>query len=318
MNILVTGGAGFIGSHLIDALINEGHHVVCADDLSLGKEENILHHKDNPGFQFIKTDICDTSSLDQIFKKYFFEHVFHLAANSDIPEGTADVMVDFNKTFMTTFSLLKCMTSNNVNNILFASSSAVYGDLPGKLGEETGPLEPISFYGAAKLSSEAYIAAFSHTLDNAKAWIFRFPNVVGERMTHGVIFDFLKKLKKTPSKLTILGDGQQEKPYLYVKDVVDAMMFTWKNAQEQINYFNLGVDNRTKVKTIADIVVNELGLKDVEYVFTGSSRGWPGDVPRFEYNLSKINRLGWTAKRSSDEAIRLAVRAELENRKKAK
>jgi UDP-glucose 4-epimerase len=310
MKVLVTGGAGFIGSHIIDSLLSEGYRVVCVDDLSLGKEKNIQQHRENPHFIFIKLDILNKNNFQKVFNEHDFEHVFHLAANSDIAQGAIDLTVDLHKTFMTTFTTLECMKKYKVNNIIFASTSAIYGELDTLLHEDCGPLFPVSFYGASKLASEAYISAFCENFD-MKSWIFRFPNVVGERATHGAMFDFINKLRKNPKELVILGDGTQTKPYLYVKDIVDGIFFGWKSAQQKLNYFNLGVDSATTVTKIAEIVVEEMGLSDVKFIYTGGDRGWIGDVPKFQYSLSKINSLGWKAKRTSDEAIRLAVRTEL-------
>ncbi len=313
MNILVTGGAGFIGSHLIDGLIKETDKVVCIDDLSLGREENIAHLKANPRFTFIKENILRREKIDGIFKKYKFNCVFHLAADSDIQKGAENLHVDLERTFMTTFNILERMKENNVKQIIFASSSAIYGELSKKLNEDTGPLFPISFYGAAKLASEAYISAFSTNCD-IQAWIFRFPNVAGERATHGAMYDFIEKLIANPRELVILGDGRQEKPYLYVKDLVEGMIFAWKNSNEKINYFNLGVDSATTATKIAEIVAEKMGLEGVKFKYTGGERGWIGDVPRFNYDLSKIHGLGWKVKITSDKAVELAVDAELKKR----
>lgn len=309
MKILVTGGAGFIGSHIIDYLLKE-HEIVCIDDLSLGRIENIKHNKSNPRFKFVKMDILKKNPLEKIFRENKFDCVFHMAANSDIQEGAANLEIDLKKTFMTTFNVLLCMKDNNVKNIVFASTSAIYGEQEKQLSEDTGSLFPISFYGAAKLSSEAYISAFSANF-GINAWIFRFPNVVGERATHGVIFDFIKKLQKNPSELVILGNGEQEKPYMYVKDLVEGIIFGWKNSNERINCFNLGVSTATKVHKIAETVVRRMGLRNVELKYTGGDRGWVGDVPQFSYDISKINKLGWKARRNSNEAIDMAVDAQL-------
>ncbi len=313
MKILVTGGAGFIGSHLCDTLISQGHQVVCVDDLSLGREENIKHNSRTPDFLFIKLDINNAEELEKVFSDNRFDCVFHMAANSDIQMGATYLSVDLEKTFMTTFNVLEKMKVHGVKQLVFASSSAIYGELDTVLSEDVGPLFPISFYGAAKLSAEAYISAACENF-GIQAWIMRFPNIVGERSTHGAMFDFINRLTENPAELTILGDGTQIKPYLYVADLVDALIYAWSHATDQLNFFNVGVESATDVTTIAEIIVEEMGLKDVSLKYTGGDRGWVGDVPHFRYDLSKIHKLGWKAKRSSDEAMRLAVCAELAKR----
>lgn len=310
MNVIVTGGAGSIGSHLIDYLMQDGNGVVCVDDLSLGRLHNIQHHMGTPHFKFIELDILDKRDFQRVFKQNEFDCVFHMAANSDIQMGAKYMSVDLQRTFLTTYNVLEAMKNHGVKNIVFASSSAVYGENNQLLSENTGPLHPISFYGAAKLAAEAYISACC-TNHNIRAWIIRFPNVVGGRATHGVVFDFIKKLKKNPKELVILGDGRQNKPYVYVKNLVEAIIFAWKNSNDTLNCFNVSVDSTTTVTRIAEIVVKEMGLKDVKFIYTGGTQGWVGDVPQFQYDISKISELGWKAKRSSDEAIRIAVRAEL-------
>lgn len=306
MNILVTGGAGFIGSHLVDYLVKKDHKVVCVDNLLLGSESFIEHHKKNPNFKFIKADLLDKTNLEQIFKAHAFDCVFHMAANSDIQQGAKYVEVDLNHTFMTTFNVLDCMRQYNVKQIIFASSSAVYGELNQSLYEDIGPLFPISLYGAAKLSSEAYISAFCENY-GMKSWIIRFPNVVGERTTHGIIFDFIEKLSKNPNELLILGDGKQEKQYLYVKDLVEGMLFIWKNSNNKINYFNIGAEGFVTPIRIAEILVREMDLGDVKFSYSGGDRGWVGDVPKFKFDLSKLNNLGWKVKLNSEEAVKLAI-----------
>lgn len=306
-NLLIAGGAGFIGSHMIDLLLDSGHKIVCVDDLSLGKKEHLESHMSDKNFKFIKHDILEVDELNRIFKEYKIDCVFHLAANSDIQLGASDLNVDMQKTFLTTFNIIKCMKSNNVKEIVFSSTSAVYGEMDGNIGEDRGPLFPVSFYGAAKLASEAYISAAS-TNFGIRAWIIRFPNVVGERTTHGAVRDFISRLKVDPKNLRILGDGTQEKPYTYVKDLVRAIKFIWENSKKQLNYFNIGVSSATTVQKIAQIVVEEMGLKDVTFKYTGGKIGWVGDVPKFRYNLSKIKKLGWKASMTSDEAIRHSVK----------
>ena len=313
MHILVTGGAGFVGSHLIDFLLADGHSVVCIDDLSLGKPENIAHFEDSDGFEFRKLDILNKDDFGDIFKKNRFDCVFHMAANSDIQLGGQFLNVDFERTFLTTYTVLESMKEHGIKDIVFASTSAIYGELSGKLSEVSGPLCPVSFYGAAKLASEGYISA-ACTNFSMRAWVVRFPNVIGERTTHGVIYDFINKLQNNPKELIILGNGQQEKPYLYVKDLVQTILFVWKNMKENFNCCNVSVDSASKVTRIAEIVVEEMGLKDVKFNYTGGDRGWVGDVPKFEYDISKLKALGWKSLRSSDDAVRLAVREELKLR----
>jgi len=314
---LITGGAGFIGSHLADRLLGDGHSVTCVDDLSLGRKENLEHLDGNPSFRFVKMDLLDRAALDGLFRGGQFDCVYHMAANSDIQAGATNRTVDLDRTFLTTFGVLEAMKAHDVREIVFASSSAVYGELECTLLEDSGPLFPISFYGAAKLASEAYISAFVANF-GFKAWIFRFPNVVGGRSTHGAMFDFMSRLEQNPGQLTILGDGTQDKPYLYVEDLVEGIVFGHVHSNEAVNCFNLGVDSSTTVTRIAEIVVEEMGLKHVRFLYTGGDRGWVGDVPRFRYDLSRIEALGWKAGRTSDEAVRLAVLTELDGRREAR
>ncbi len=306
MKILITGGAGFIGSHLADYLLKAKHSVVVIDNLSLGRKENIEHNLTNPQFRFYKQDLLKLKNIEKIFQKEKFEAVFHMAANSDIQKGSQDPDVDIQLTFQTTYNVLKCMRKFGVKQIVFASTSAIYGESKELLTENFGPLFPISMYGASKLAAEGCISAFGENC-GIQAWICRFPNVVGERFTHGVIYDFIKKLKKNPKQLEILGNGEQNKPYLYVKDLVEGILFCWKNSKAKMNYYNLGVESRTKVKEIAAMVTEELGLQP-KIIYTGGDRGWVGDVPEFRYDLSKVRRLGWKPKLSSNESVRLAIK----------
>jgi UDP-glucose 4-epimerase len=233
-----------------------------------------------------------------------------MAANSDIAKSHSNPNVDFDNTLLTTYNVLLAMKEFGVKNIVFASTSAIYGDTGVSVDENYGPLFPISHYGASKLASEAYISSFCENY-GFKAWITRFPNVVGERATHGAIYDFINKLKKNPSELEVLGDGTQTKPYLYVKDLVEAIILVWKSTSEQINYFNLGVESRSTVKEMAEMVIEEMGL-DASIRYTGGNRGWVGDVPQFSYSLDKIHKLGWSAKVSSNEAVRKSIQYILE------
>jgi UDP-glucose 4-epimerase len=316
MKILVTGGAGFIGSHLCDALIGEGHNLVCVDDLSLGRISNITHLTSLPAerFQLIEIDILDRTRFPKVVETTRPDVIFHMAANSDIPRGLTDPETDLKKTFLTTIEVLLAMKESAVKRLVFASTSAIYGELDAPLTEDVGPLQPISLYGAGKLGAEAFISAFSACF-GIQSWIFRFPNVVGERATHGAMFDFINKLELNPSELVVLGNGSQSKPYVYVKDLVRGILFGWVNSGNPLNCYNLGVESTTTVRTIAEIVRDEMGLPEASIRYTGGDRGWVGDVPHFRYDLTKIHHLGWRAEMTSDQAVRAAVRAELDLRK---
>lgn len=308
MKALITGGAGFIGSHLSDLLVSKNYDVVALDNLSLGSIQNIAHLLEHEKFTFIEEDLLHLDALKNIFQKNKFDAVFHLAANSDIAQSENDPKIDSENTFMTTWNVLECCRLYHVNLFIFASSSAVYGNAIEELTEASGPLSPVSYYGAGKLASEGFISAYSF-MNNIQSWIIRFPNVVGERATHGVLHDFIAKLKNNPDQLEILGDGNQQKPYVYVKDLVDALFFIYQAAKDRLNYYNVGVEDQTSVREIAKIVCEEMNLKNVKLKYTGGNSGWKGDIPQYKYRLNKISTLGWKAKYSSTEAVRIAVRS---------
>ena len=310
MNILVTGGAGFIGSHLCDSLLSREHIITVVDNLVLGKKENISHLLKRNDFKFIEEDLLNLEKLKVIFQVGKFEMVYHLAANSDIQKGGNNPEVDYNLTFNTTFMILQCMREFKVYKLFFASTSAIYGETLKNLTEDFGPLLPVSNYGASKLASEAFISSFSSSY-NIQTWIARFPNVVGERFTHGVIFDFISRLRINPKVLTVLGNGQQNKPYMYVKDLIEGILFVCENTTERYNVYNLGSETRTKVFEIAQMVIEEMHL-EAKIEFTGGDRGWIGDVPEFKYDLSKIHNLGWNAKYNSNDSVKLAIQKILE------
>lgn len=310
MKILITGGAGFIGSHLADRLLAEGNEVVAFDNLLRGRISNLDEASKNSNFKFIKGDILNKDELFKVFEENNFDVVFHMAANSDIASSHANPDVDFGNTLTTTYNVLLAMKEYGVKDIVFASTSAIYGDAGVSVDENYGPLFPISHYGASKLASEAYISSFCENY-GFKAWITRFPNVVGERATHGAIYDFINKLRKNPKELEVLGNGKQCKPYLYVKDLVDAILLVWKNTNERINFFNLGVESRTTVTRMAEMVIEEMKL-DASIRYTGGDKGWVGDVPQFSYSLDKIHNLGWNANYTSDDAVRKSIQYILE------
>lgn len=306
MKVLVTGGAGFIGSHLVRRLLNEGNKVVVVDNFTLGSKERIEEFESNPNFKFYFLNINEVENFCNELKEEEFDIVYHLAANSDIQKGGKNPSVDYNDTFMTTLGVLELVRRKGIKNLFFSSTSAVYGQRDELLKEDLGGLKPISYYGGAKYASEAFISSYTY-MNDLNTMIFRFPNVIGPSLTHGVIFDFKKKLDENPNELQILGDGSQTKPYVYVLDLVDAIMLMTKNIPSGISVYNIGGETATSVKTIADIVCEELGLHP-EYKFTGGNVGWKGDVPKFMFDLTRIHEKGWKAEHTSDEAVRETVR----------
>ncbi|WP_295578973.1 NAD-dependent epimerase/dehydratase family protein [uncultured Oscillibacter sp.] len=311
MNVLVAGGAGFIGSNLVDALLAEGHDVACIDNYFIGTKDNIAHLKGNSHFHMYEEDLTNFSAIDEIFAKEKIDFVFHMAANSDIQASAKSPKVEYDNTYTTTFNVLECMRLHGVKQLFFCSTSAVYGDALGaEVDENYSPMRPISYYGGCKLGCEGLISAFTY-MNNFHTLMFRFPNVIGQRLTHGVIYDFVRKLKNNPHELEILGDGTQSKPYLHVNDLVSCIMRFKDALPEGITLFNVGDETASSVTRIAEIVVEKMGLKQVKFCYTGGRGGWKGDVPVFHYNLDKIHATGWKASMTSDEAVAKTVEAVL-------
>ena len=312
MAMLVAGAAGFIGSHLTDRLLGAGLRVVGVDNLCRGTEANLAAALGDPRFQFLRLDLSEPHEIEKSLAPALdalgepIDTVWHLAANSDIAAGVADPRVDLRDTFMTTFNLLAFMRVAGCRKMVFASTSAVYGERSDLLTEEIGPLLPISQYGAMKLASEAIVSAACEA-DLERACICRFPNVVGGRGTHGAIFDFLNKLARDREDLEVLGDGRQRKPYLHVSELVDAMVFIWLHAPEKRALYNIGPeDDGVEVSEIAQGVIDEVGCA-ARIRYTGRDRGWVGDGPRFAYGVEKLAKLGWRPRRSSAAAVRTSI-----------
>ncbi|HIJ99123.1 TPA: NAD-dependent epimerase/dehydratase family protein, partial [archaeon] len=252
----ITGGAGFIGSHLVDELIsNHENSIVVYDDLSSGKRECIKHHFLKKNFRFVKGDLLDLKKLKKAARGS--EFVYHLAANPDIQYGIKNTKTDLEQNTIATYNILEAMRLNKIEKIAFASTSAIYGEpkiFP--TPEDYGPLLPISLYGASKLACESLVTAYCGTF-GFQSWILRFANIIGPRSTHGVIFDFISKLKKNKNELEILGDGNQKKSYLHVYDLIEGMQFAIENSNNSVNVFNLGSDDQIIVKEIANILIKE-------------------------------------------------------------
>lgn len=312
MAILITGVAGFIGSNIAEFFIQQGKKVIGLDNLCRGHRDNIKFLNENSNFLFIEADL---SNLGECIEALAFiqggepiDEVWHMAANSDIAAGNDDASVDLTDTFMTTFNTLEIMKEYKIGILVFASSSAIYGDLgEKKLVEDIGPLFPVSNYGAMKLASEAAIsAAVESFLD--KAFIFRFPNVIGIPATHGVMLDFVRKLKATPENLVVLGDGTQQKSYLHVEELIDAMFFIREKSREKRNYFNIGADDEgVTVQFIAELVVKTVS-PGASISYGQGNKGWVGDVPKFSYSVDKLLKMGWKPKMGSAQAVTRAVK----------
>lgn len=308
---VVTGAAGFIGSHLVDALLDRGQRVVGVDNLRRGLRANLACAFGHPNFAFAEVDCSEIGRFRTVLRAMLpggrADVIWHMAANSDIRAGADDPNVDLRDTFLTTHETLRLAREFGVCRFAFASTSAVYGERSETLTEDSGPLLPISTYGAMKLASEAAIsAAVAGALD--RAWIFRLPNVVGARSTHGVIYDLMQKLKTNRAELEVLGDGTQQKPYLHVSELVDAMLFIVERADASLNVHNISSRGAgTTVRFIADEVVR-VASPGARIRYTGGDRGWVGDVPRFTYAVDRIEGLGWVPTQNSDDAVRRAVR----------
>ena len=295
--VLVTGGAGLIGSHLAERLATD-NEVVVVDDLSKGTRDRVPD-----GVEFREADLTDPAAADRVVTDNV-DCVFHLAAITDT--NFDDDRVLFERNTSMTHNVLEAARAAGVTNVAFTSSSTVYGEAPRPTPEDYAPLEPISVYGSSKLADEALVSTFAHSY-GVQSWVFRFANVVGPRQRGNVIPDFVQKLQENPETLTVLGDGRQEKSYLYVEDCVDAMVHVVEHADRALNTYNLGTRTTTSVDRIADIVSEEMGLEP-DYEYTGGDRGWTGDVPRMRLSVEKLAALGWEVPGSSDAAVRRAAR----------
>jgi len=310
MYALVTGGAGFIGSHLVDALMLRGFNVCVLDNLSKGALENLSRWRESSRFTFIKGDLLTINDVTKSLKDR--QTIFHLAANPEVRTSSVMPEVHFNQNVTATYNLLEAIRkTESIKALVFTSSSTVYGE-PSKVPtpEEHAPLLPISVHGASKLACEALITGYTLTY-GFKSIIYRLANIVGARSTHGVIYDFIQKLLKNPKVLEILGDGFQTKSYLHVSDCIEAILLGLTKSSRQVGIFNIGSEDQVDVRTIAKIVTDEMGIEDVEFRFTGGlegGRGWEGDVKNMLLSVGKLKSLGWQPTCNSAEAVRMSVR----------
>jgi UDP-glucose 4-epimerase len=302
----IAGGAGFIGSHLARRLLSRPEsEIVVADNFSSGRNWHLQGVEHLGRLRVVRRDLKEIDSLTEAVAGA--DVVFHFASNPDIAKAATQPDIDFWEGTYLTQNLLEAMRRNNVRRLIYASGSGVYGDVSDHPVEENySPMRPISTYGASKLACEALIAAYCHLFD-MHALAFRFANVVGPRQTHGVAYDFIRRLRSDPSRLTIMGDGNQSKSYIHVDDVLDALLLFADHGWEGFDAFNVATEEYVTVREIADLVVERLGLENVSYFYSGGERGWKGDVPVVRFDTRKLRERGWRSRRTSTEALVSAI-----------
>lgn len=307
---LVTGGAGFVGSHIVDGLVSRGEEVVVYDNLSSGRKEFLQDSIDK--IQFIEADILDAKKLEKAMKGVDF--VFHMAANADIRDNLKQPEKCLEQNTIATSNVLEAMRKNNVKQIAFASTGSVYGEPEQHPTPENAQFPTqTSLYGASKLAGEGLLQAYSVGFD-FKVFIFRFVSLMGEKYSHGCVIDFYRKLLENPKQLHILGNGKQKKSYMYVKDCIDAMFLAIEKSKSNLNIYNLGTEEIMDVNKIADIICQELALKDVNYDYGGGERGWIGDSPFILLDVSGIKSLGWKPTLTIEQSVRKTINWLKENK----
>lgn len=305
---LVTGGAGFIGSHLVDSLVSDGWYVRVVDNFSSGRIENIAHHRGSKQVEVLGMDL--KSPQNAYNAVVGADVVFHYAANPEVRVSTTNPEIHFRENVVATFNLLEAMRRNDVGELVFASSSSVYGEPENIPVSEDAPVKPVSVYGASKAACENLIHAYSR-LYEIKAVVLRYANIVGPRMRHGVIHDLVVKLMKNKSTLEVLGDGSQARSYMHVDDAVKATLIAWEHLTRDFEIYNVGSEDWIEVKDVVRIILEELDLKNVEIVYkpTLHGVGWPGDVKRVALKIDKLKSLGFKPKLKSTDAVKTAVKA---------
>lgn len=301
MNILVTGGAGFIGSHLCRKLLEKGNIVVAVDNLKQGSEELIKDLLDIDSFTFIEADIFDTVKMQSLFKHNKFDMVYHLVANTSVKNGGYSPILDIRETLSSTIEVLNYVAQYGVKKFMFASSSTVYGTMDEVMRESSAHLQPISFYGAAKLAGEAFASAFS-SMYGIQMWVVRLSNVVGPDSTHGIVHDIKEKLAIDTTELHLLGDGTQAKPFIHVDDAVDGILHTIAKMNEPYNVIQVGNEQQITMRRVAEIVLEQMNL-DTKIVFSDTPTTWAGDVEKYRYDVTKLRSLGWAPRWNTEEAI---------------
>ncbi len=305
----VTGGSGFIGSHIVDELIKRGNEVTVYDNFSTGRKLFTSHHLKNPKFKLIEGDVLDTSNLEKAMSGHDF--VFHMSAHADVRSGFENHFIDHEQNLEATHYVLEAMVKNNIKKIAFASTSSVYGDVKTHPTPEEEPFLPTSLYGATKAACETYIATYSSYYD-WQSYIFRFVSWTGERYTHGIAVDLIKKLEKNSKVIELLSDGTPKKSSLYVKDGVDAIFTIIENTKETVNIFNIGHYEVLTIDQIVDIIFDELKVKPKKK-YLGGVRGWKGDNNFVLLSAKRLNKLGWKPKYSIELGLRATIKYLIEN-----
>lgn len=301
MKYFITGGAGFIGSHIVDRIIKEGNSVVVYDNFSTGKKIFVKHHFKNPRFRLVEGDLKNTKLLGKSIKGS--EFVFHMAAHADVRSGFENHTVDHEQNLEMTQNVLEAMYKNNVKKIAFASTSSVYGDAKVHPTPEDYPFEPTSLYGATKAACETYIHSYA-SYYGMTSYIFRFVSFIGERYTHGIIVDLLNKLKKNSKEIELFSDGSPKKSSLYVLDGINAIFTVIKKSKEQFNVYNIGHTQVLTVNEIVDTILDAAGYKNVKKKWLGKTSNWKGDNEFVHLSAKKLNKLGWKPKLAIKEGIK--------------
>jgi UDP-glucose 4-epimerase len=300
----IVGGAGFIGSHFIDRLLDEDNQVTVFDNFTSGRDWHLEPHEGDERLAVVRGDVKDLPALTEAMGGH--DVVIHLASNPDIARAATEPAIDFDEGTLLSHHVVEAMRETSTPQILYASGSGVYGDIgETEADEDFGPLEPISTYGASKLAGETLISSYCHMF-GLRGCAFRFGNVVGSRQTHGVGFDFVRRLLDDPKRLPILGDGTQSKSYIHVRDVIDAVLTAAEKTEQPYRAYNVATGDYITVSEIADLAVECVGLepRSVEYEYTGGDRGWKGDVPVVRLSIARMRGLGWAPTRTSREALR--------------